>query len=74
VFIGMGRRPSIVSVPLSVWQAGLWLASPLLPGATGAMGARMAQDLVFDAAAGLLFRYIDFVAILVHALTPLRTK
>lgn len=51
VFIGMGRRPSIVSVPLSVWQAGLWLASPLLPGATGAMGARMAQDLVFDAAA-----------------------
>jgi hypothetical protein len=27
------------------------LASPVLPGATGAMGARMAQDLVFDASA-----------------------
>ena len=51
VFIGMGRRPRIISIPLGLWQAGLMLASPLLPGATGAMGARMAQDLVFDASA-----------------------
>ena len=51
VFIGLGRKPRIVSIPLSLWQAGLWLASPLLPGATGAMGARMAEDLVFDTSA-----------------------
>jgi hypothetical protein len=51
VFIGMGRRPRIISIPLGLWQAGLMLASPVLPGATGAMGARMAQDLVFDASA-----------------------
>ena len=51
VFIGLDRRPRIVNIPLSLWQAGLWLASPLLPGATGAMGARMAEDLVFDAQA-----------------------
>ncbi len=51
VFVGMGRRPRIISVPLGLWQAGLMLASPVLPGATGAMGARMAENLVFDASA-----------------------
>jgi len=51
VFVGMGRRPRIIRIPLGLWQAGLMLASPVLPGATGAMGARMAQDLVFDASA-----------------------
>lgn len=51
VFIGLGHRPRIVSIPLSLWRAGLWLASPLLPGATGTMGARMAEDLVFDGSA-----------------------
>ena len=51
VFVGMGRRPRIISVPLGLWQAGLMLAAPVLPGATGAMGARMAENLVFDASA-----------------------
>jgi len=48
VFIGLGRKPLIVSVPLALWRLGLSLASPLLPGATAAMGERMAEDLVFD--------------------------
>ena len=48
VFESMGRRPRIVSIPLPLWQLGLRLALPILPGATAAMGARMAQDLVFD--------------------------
>jgi len=37
-------------VPLPLWRLGLSLASPLLPGATAAMGERMAEDLVFDGA------------------------
>ncbi len=48
VFAGLGRKPLILSVPLPLWRLGLTLASPLLPGATAAMGERMAEDLVFD--------------------------
>ncbi len=48
VFEGLGRRPRILSVPPALWRLGLTLASPLLPGATGEMGARMERDLVFD--------------------------
>lgn len=48
VFAGLGRKPRILSVPLPLWRLGLTLASPLLPGATSAMGERMAEDLVFD--------------------------
>ena len=50
VFAGLGRRPRLLHVPPPVWRAGLALAAPLLPGATAAMGARMAEDLVFDPA------------------------
>jgi nucleoside-diphosphate-sugar epimerase len=50
VFEGLGRRPRIVAVPPGLWALGLKLASPLLPGATIGMGARMAEDLVFDPA------------------------
>lgn len=49
IFEGMGRRPRIVSVPPVLWRLGLVLAGPLLPGATTAMGSRMAEDLTFDA-------------------------
>lgn len=48
VFDGLGRRPRLLHVPPPLWSLGLRLASPLLPGATAAMGARMAEDLVFD--------------------------
>lgn len=48
VFAGLGRKPRILSVPLPLWRLGLTLAGPLLPGATSAMGERMAEDLVFD--------------------------
>jgi nucleoside-diphosphate-sugar epimerase len=48
VFEGLGRRPRLVHVPPALWRAGFTLAAPLLPGATGAMGVRMAEDLVFD--------------------------
>lgn len=48
VFAGLDRKPLILSVPLPLWRFGLTLAAPLLPGATSAMGERMAEDLVFD--------------------------
>ena len=50
VFEGLGRRPRIVSIPPAVWRLGLALASPILPGATAAMGGRMSEDLAFDGA------------------------
>ncbi len=50
VFEGLGREPRIVSVPPPLWRAAFTLASPLLPGATSAMGARMSEDLTFDGA------------------------
>jgi nucleoside-diphosphate-sugar epimerase len=48
VFEGLGRRSRIVAIPPRLWSLGLKLASPLLPGATAGMGARMSEDLVFD--------------------------
>jgi nucleoside-diphosphate-sugar epimerase len=48
VFEGLGRRPRLLALPPALWRLGLALASPVLPGATAAMGGRMAADLVFD--------------------------
>ncbi|HTK36632.1 MAG TPA: NAD-dependent epimerase/dehydratase family protein [Caulobacteraceae bacterium] len=50
VFRALGKRPRLIAVPPLVWRMGLTLASPLLPGATAAMGVRMAEDLTFDGA------------------------
>lgn len=49
IFEALGRPPRILSAPPAVWGAAFTLAKPFLPGATAAMGARMAEDLVFDA-------------------------
>jgi len=51
VFEGLGRRPRIVSLPPALFALALRLAAPFLPGATSAMGDRMAKDLTFDDAA-----------------------
>lgn len=48
VFEGLGRRPQIVPVPAALWRAAFAAAGRWLPGATAAMGARMAEDMVFD--------------------------
>lgn len=48
IFIGLERRPWIISLPPWLWRTGLMLTSPVLPGATAQMGARMDRDLVFD--------------------------
>ena len=50
VFEGLGRPPRLLHAPPAVWKLALAAASPWLPGATAAMGERMAQDLVFDPA------------------------
>ena len=50
IFEALGRRPRLLSLPPPLWRLGLALASPVLPGATAAMGARMSEDLTFDAA------------------------
>jgi nucleoside-diphosphate-sugar epimerase len=49
VFEGLGRRPRLLSLPPALWRTGFALAAPWLPGAGATMGARMAEDLVFDA-------------------------
>ncbi len=49
VFESLGRTPRILTVPPPLWRLGLTLASPVLKGATSAMGQRMGQDLTFDA-------------------------
>lgn len=49
LFAAHGLRPRVLAVPPALWRAGLRLLSPVLPGATVAMGDRMAEDLVFDA-------------------------
>ncbi len=49
IFEALGRRPRLLSLPPPLWRAGLAMAAPLLPGATAAMGARMSEDLAFDA-------------------------
>lgn len=48
IFEGLDLPPRIVSVPPPLWRLALRLASRVLPGATAAMGDRMAEDLVFD--------------------------
>lgn len=48
VFEGMGRKPRIIAVPNSLWSLAFAVASPMLPGATAAMGSRMSEDLTFD--------------------------
>jgi nucleoside-diphosphate-sugar epimerase len=48
VFESLGRTPRILTVPPPLWRLGLTLASPVLKGATSAMGQRMGQDLTFD--------------------------
>jgi uncharacterized protein YbjT (DUF2867 family) len=53
VFEGLGRRPLILSAPEALWRAAFVLARPLLPGATAQMGARMSEDLTFDAGAAI---------------------
>jgi nucleoside-diphosphate-sugar epimerase len=50
VFEGLGSSPRIIAVPPPLWRLGLKLMGPRLPGATAAMGARMGEDLAFDAA------------------------
>lgn len=50
LFRAQGLTPRIVSVPPPLWRLGLAALSPVLPGATAAMGDRMAEDLVFDVA------------------------
>ena len=50
VFEALGRPPRLVSLPAPLWRLGLALASPWMPGATAAMGARMSENLTFDAA------------------------
>ena len=49
IFEALGRPPRLLSLPPPLWRLGLALASPVLPGATAAMGARMSEDLAFDA-------------------------
>jgi nucleoside-diphosphate-sugar epimerase len=48
LFEAQGLRPLILPVPPLLWRLGLAAARPLLPGATAAMGERMAADLTFD--------------------------
>jgi nucleoside-diphosphate-sugar epimerase len=50
IFAGLGRRPLILALPAPLFGLALRLASPLLPGATAAMGTRMSQDLTFESA------------------------
>ena len=48
VFEGLGRRPAILTLPPWLFRLLLTLLRPFYPGATAAMGDRMAQDLTFD--------------------------
>jgi nucleoside-diphosphate-sugar epimerase len=51
IFDGLGQRRLIVPVPGWVWRVVVPALSPLLPGISGAIVARMAKDMTFDAAA-----------------------
>jgi len=51
IFAALGRRPRILPLPAGLFQALLALAGLWRGAVTGAMAARMSQDLVFDAAA-----------------------
>ena len=48
IFAGLDRAPRILSLPPPLFALLLRLAAPWLPGATAAMGQRIAQDLTFD--------------------------
>jgi nucleoside-diphosphate-sugar epimerase len=48
IFEALGRPPRLISAPQWLWALGLAVLKPFFPGATAAMGARMAEDLVFD--------------------------
>ena len=48
LFEAQGIAPCILGIPPSLWRAALRLAAPVMPGATTAMGDRMAEDLTFD--------------------------
>lgn len=50
IYQGLGRTPLIAPLPPWLFSLLLTLARPFFPGATAAMGARMSQDLTFDAA------------------------
>lgn len=50
VFDALDRPRRVVALPPALWKLAFALARPLLPGATAAMGTRMAADLTFDAA------------------------
>ncbi len=51
LFAALGLKPNIIAFPSWIWRLAFLVAKPVLPGATAAMGARMAEDLVFDDAA-----------------------
>jgi nucleoside-diphosphate-sugar epimerase len=51
VFEGMGRKPTILPLPESLWRLAFAMTRPFLPGATAQMGARMSEDLAFDGSA-----------------------
>lgn len=51
LFENLNKRTLILSIPPWFWHLVFAVARPLLPGATGAMGARMSRDMVFDDAA-----------------------
>lgn len=48
VFDALGRPRRVIALPPALWRFAFSLARPLLPGATAAMGTRMAADLTFD--------------------------
>ena len=48
VFDSLNKPRFIVSLPPWLWRLAFAVAQPLLPGATAAMGTRMAADLTFD--------------------------
>jgi nucleoside-diphosphate-sugar epimerase len=51
VFDGMELQRRIVIAPPLIWRIGFALLNPFFPGANAEMGARMSQDMVFDATA-----------------------
>ncbi len=50
IFDALGKPRRIISTPPFVWRLAFALAKPFFPNANAAMGARMAKDMVFDAA------------------------
>lgn len=48
VFDALSKPRRVIALPPLAWKIAFTLARPLLPGATAAMGARMAADLTFD--------------------------